>query len=143
MDEKLKEQNYVEELIEIIRSTKSNEELRDKLSDYHENDIADAFVRLDEEERKRLYPILGAEQVAEIFTYIDDPDLYLNELDLDKAARVISYMDSDDAVDVERHEQLEVWHAMLEYQELGLHRPQGRYEKHHACKEQRLLSAPV
>ena len=50
---------------------------------------------------------------------------------------------SDDAVDVERHEQLEVWHAMLEYQELGLHRPQGRYEKHHACKEQRLLSAPV
>ena len=55
MDEKLKEQNYVEELIEIIRSTKSNEELRDKLSDYHENDIADAFVRLDEEERKRLY----------------------------------------------------------------------------------------
>ena len=39
-------------------------------------------------------------QVAEIFTYIDDPDLYLNELDLDKAARVISYMDSDDAVDV-------------------------------------------
>ena len=100
MDEKIKEQNYVEELIEIIRSTKSNEELRDKLSDYHENDIADAFVRLDEEERKRLYPILGAEQVAEIFTYIDDPDLYLNELDLDKAARVISYMDSDDAVDV-------------------------------------------
>ena len=68
MDEKLKEQNYVEELIEIIRSAKSNEELRDKLSDYHENDIADAFVRLDEEERKRLYPILGAEQVAEIFT---------------------------------------------------------------------------
>ena len=67
---------------------------------YHENDIADAFVRLDEEERKRLYPILGAEQVAEIFTYIDDPDLYLNELDLDKAARVISYVDSDDAVDV-------------------------------------------
>ena len=54
MDEKLKEQNYVEELIEIIRSTKSNEELRDKLSYYHENDIAYAFVRLDEEERKRL-----------------------------------------------------------------------------------------
>ena len=60
MDEKLKEQNYVEELIEIIRSTKSNEELRDKLSDYHENDIADAFVRLDEEERKRLQDIYAA-----------------------------------------------------------------------------------
>ena len=54
MDEKLKEQNYVEELIEIIRSTKSNEELRDKLSDYHENDIGDAFVRLDVVEGMRL-----------------------------------------------------------------------------------------
>ena len=52
MDEKLKEQNYVEELIEIIRSTKSNEELRDKLSDYHDNDIAEALDSLTASERK-------------------------------------------------------------------------------------------
>ena len=89
--------DYEKEIASIIRSNASPAQIKDKLLDYHENDIADAFVRLDEEERKRLYPILGAEQVAEIFTYIDDPDLYLNELDLDKAARVISYMDSDDA----------------------------------------------
>ena len=69
MDEKIKEQNYVEELIEIIRSTKSNEELRDKLSDYHENDIADAFVRLDEEERKRLYPILSGTGCGNLYLY--------------------------------------------------------------------------
>ena len=53
-----------------------------------------------EEERRRLYPLLGPEWIAEIFTYIEDPDEYLKELDLGQAALVLSYMDSDDAVDV-------------------------------------------
>ena len=92
--------NYAEELLEILHSSLSKEELLDKISDYHENDIADALSQLTEEERKKLYPILGAERLAEIFTYIDDPDEYLKELDLDKVAKVISFMDSDDAVDV-------------------------------------------
>lgn len=92
--------NYAEEILKIIRSSSDNEELLDKISDYHENDIAEAFELLSEDERKKLYPILGAEQVAEIFTYIEDPDRYIGELDIDKAALVISYMDSDDAVDV-------------------------------------------
>ena len=92
--------NYAEELLEILHSSLSKEELLDQISDYHENDIADALSQLTEEERKKLYPILGAERLAEIFTYIDDPDEYLKELDLDKVAKVISFMDSDDAVDV-------------------------------------------
>lgn len=96
----LKEPTYVEELLEIIRSGLSAEELLDRLDDYHENDIAGAIEQLTEEERKRLYPILGAERVSEIFTYIEDPDIYLAEIPLEKAAQVISYMDSDDAVDI-------------------------------------------
>lgn len=92
--------NYAEEILKIIRSSSDKEELLDKISDYHENDIAEAFELLSENERKKLYPVLGVEQVAEIFTYIEDPDRYIGELDIDKAALVISYMDSDDAVDV-------------------------------------------
>ena len=52
--------NYVEELLEIFRSPLSAEELRDQISDYHESDIADAFEQLTVEERKKLYPLLGA-----------------------------------------------------------------------------------
>lgn len=92
--------NYVEELLEILRSSLAADELQDQISDYHESDIADAFEQLTEEERKRLYPLLGPEWIAEIFTYIEDPDEYLKELDLGQAAQVLSYMDSDDAVDV-------------------------------------------
>ena len=96
----INEQNYVEELLQIIRSGISDEELLDRLSDYHENDIAGALEQLTEEERKRLYPILGAERISEIFTYIEDVDQYLKELKLESVARVFSHMDSDEVADV-------------------------------------------
>lgn len=91
---------YVEELIEIIRAGLSREELVDWLFDYHDNDIADALELLTPEERKRLYSALGAERVAEIFAYLDDGDVYLKELSLKQQAKVISEMDSDDAIDI-------------------------------------------
>ena len=91
---------YVEELIQIIRAGLSREELVDRLFDYHDNDIAEALELLTPEERKRLYSALGAERVAEIFAYLDDGDVYLKELSLKQQAKVISEMDSDDAVDI-------------------------------------------
>lgn len=96
----LSEHNFVDEILKLFRTPMKQAELLDKLSDYHENDIAEAFEELSEEERKKLYPILGAERVAEIISYIEDPDEYLKEIGIDRAAKVISYMDSDDAVDV-------------------------------------------
>ena len=39
------------------------------------------------------------ERVAEIFSYLDDAEPYLKELPSEKAAKVVSNMDSDDAVD--------------------------------------------
>lgn len=96
----LKEPKYVEELVKIIRSNISEQELLERLSDYHKNDIAGALENLEEAERKRLYPVLGAKNLSEIFAYIEDVEKYIGELDLKDAAEVISYMDSDDAVDV-------------------------------------------
>lgn len=94
----LKEANFVFELLELIHSDLSEEVLLDKLSDYHENDIADALVQITPEERKKLYSLLGEKKLSEIFSYIEDVDLYLGELDLEILAKVISCMDSDDAV---------------------------------------------
>jgi magnesium transporter len=96
----LKEPNYVEELLEIIRGDISDEEKKDKLSDYHENDIADALEELTPEERQKIYRILGPDRVAEIFAYLENVDVYLDELKLEHAADLVSRMDSDDAVDV-------------------------------------------
>lgn len=95
----LTENNFLDEILTILRSGADSKTLNDRLSDYHDNDIAEAFEQLNENERKALYPALGAERISEIFSYIEDPDEYLRELGIDGAAQVLSLMDSDDAVD--------------------------------------------
>lgn len=95
--EVLKEPTYVEELLTLFRSNLGKEELLEKISDYHESDIADAMEQMTPEERKKLYPLLGEEYIAEILSYTEDAAEYLQEINLENAARVISEMDSDDA----------------------------------------------
>lgn len=93
--------DYEKELEAIIKSNLSDDEIREKLSDYHENDIADVLEDLTEEERRKLYRILGVESVSEIFAYLEDEvGKYINELDSEKAADIIESMDADDAVDI-------------------------------------------
>lgn len=100
MKELLKESTFENELVEIFRSNLSKEELLDKISNYHENDIAGALEKLNTEERKKIYPILGEEMVSDIFTYIEDPDEYLTELQPEMMVKVLSKMDADDVVDI-------------------------------------------
>ena len=96
----LKEPRFVEELLELVHGSLPETEFLDQLSDYHENDIAEALEQLAPEERQRLYPLLGAEKLSEIFAYIEDVDFYLKELDMETVAKIVSCMDSDDAADV-------------------------------------------
>lgn len=100
MKELLKESTFENELVEIFRSNLSKEGLLDKISNYHENDIAGALEKLNTEERKKIYPILGEEMVSDIFTYIEDPDEYLTELQPEMMVKVLSKMDADDVVDI-------------------------------------------
>ena len=95
----MQKKNYQEEILNLVHSGLPKAELAEKLSDYHENDLADALAALSPAERQALYPVLGIERVAEIFSYLDDAEPYLKELSAEKAAKVVSNMDSDDAVD--------------------------------------------
>ena len=92
--------DYVKELLRIIRTETDTTKLPKLLSDYHEKDIAEAITLLSETERRQLYPVLGAQKVAEIFSYLDDSEKYIEELPIEKAAKVVSYMDADDALDI-------------------------------------------
>lgn len=98
--EVLKEPMFVEEIIAIIRSGESEQVIAERLRDYHENDIAQSLEKLSKEERLYLYDILGAERFSEVLTFIDEPEVYFDELGVDKLAAVINEMDSDDAVDL-------------------------------------------
>ena len=93
--------DYDDELIKIIKGNLSDEEIRDRLESYHENDISAVLDRLTKTERLRLYKILGVEKVYEIFSYLgEDVVKYIEELAPEKAADIIESMDADDAVDV-------------------------------------------
>lgn len=93
--------DYENELIEIIKSGLSYKEIREKLENYHENDISSVLDKLTAEERLRLYKILGVEKVSEIFSYLEDDVVkYIDELAPENAADIIESMDADDAVDL-------------------------------------------
>lgn len=99
-NEFLNEPDYIQELVDLVRSGERREKIAEELTNYHDNDISNALDRLNGEERKVLYHILGDERVSEIFAYLDDPGKYLGELELEHAAYIIENMDADDAVDV-------------------------------------------
>ena len=108
------EPDYIHELVELIRSGENKEKIAEQLTNYHDNDISNALDELNEEERKMLYHILGADRVSEIFAYLDDPGKYLGELALEQAADIIENMDADDAVDVLEEVDEEIRNQLIE-----------------------------
>ncbi len=95
-----KQNNYVEEIVNLVHDTKEIERLLELLEDYHENDIADALELLSEEERGALYDAWGPERTSEILAYLEDAAPIFEEMELETAAEIIENMDSDDAVDI-------------------------------------------
>ena len=85
------------ELTKLIRSKQNDHEILKCLSNYHENDIADMLTVMTPKERKRIYTLLEPQKIAEIFAYLDEPQIYFSELSVKDAAKVVSLMDSDDA----------------------------------------------
>ena len=98
--EVLKKPVFTKEIAEIVKRSPSLNEMRERLRDYHENDIAQSFPLLNRAERNLLYSALDAKWLAEIISYLDDPARYVEEIGIDKLAEIINEMDSDDAVDL-------------------------------------------
>lgn len=90
----------VKQIIDLVKTVKQPRKLRVALEDYHDNDISYALEGLTKEERLSLYQIIGMERTADVFSYLDDVDEYLSEINLKDAAKLIEEMDADDAVDV-------------------------------------------
>lgn len=93
-------QNYVENILALIRSRSSVEEKRSALSHYHENDIAKVFPFLTKDERQQLYLLFDQDTLSDIFSYLEEPAEYFEELSTDAAADILENMDTDDAIDI-------------------------------------------
>lgn len=97
-------QDYTTEILEIIRSNASPGIMCDELRDYHENDLAEVLPELTLAERRKLYRILDEDMLSDIVEYAGEAAAsYLEEMDLKKAAGLLSHMETDIVVDVLRN----------------------------------------
>lgn len=94
--------NYESEIIRVIKGNYSPKAALKKLEDYHGSDIAQAMDSLTLQERKKLYRILGADMLSDALERLDEDEagVYLNEMDLKKAAQVVSNLETDAAADI-------------------------------------------
>ena len=63
MKEVLKEPVFTEEIVNIVRSSHSLDEMREELRGYHENDIAQSFELLNRAARNLLDTALGSRRL--------------------------------------------------------------------------------
>ena len=105
----------VSELARLLRSGgQTDEQLAVVLHDAHECDIAAALELLDVRQRARLYRLLGAERLGDVFAYVSDAGKYLRELPQEQAADIVEAMDADDAVDALETVSPELRSALME-----------------------------
>lgn len=110
----LQERDYVAQILGIVRSDLNDDEIKARLEEYHENDLANAFEELTAEERERLLEILGSEMMSEIVSFLDDAGEYLAEIDAEDAAEIIEQMDADDAAEALEELDEEIRHEIIE-----------------------------
>ncbi|MCD7729201.1 MAG: magnesium transporter [Clostridia bacterium] len=89
-----------DELLSLLSSDLTESQLAERLSDYHLADIAALYPELDEATRLKIESLLSQDELADLYSYIDNAEDYLNKMDRDRAADIIESMDADDAVDV-------------------------------------------
>ena len=92
--------DFIQEILQIIRSNLPDHEIKEKLLEYHDSDIADVLDYLEIEERYRIAKILGVEEVSDVLTYMDEADELLDQISDEKVADIIENLDADDAVDL-------------------------------------------
>ena len=95
----IKSPDFISEIVEIIQSAKQSE-IAELLYDYHDYDIARAIPLLDNKQRLLLYKALSDEHLSDIFTHLENPAEFIDELSNERVADIIEEMDSDDAVDI-------------------------------------------
>lgn len=89
--------DYRAEIAEIAKSRLTPGRMRERLSDYHERDLAAALELLGEEERKRIYRLLDIETLSGVLEYAEPLGDYLVELSVRRRAEVLSHIDAAEA----------------------------------------------
>ena len=92
--------DYIAEIVALINENIDNGDFLSALSQYHESDIADAFLELEEDVLIKLYDIIPPEMLADIITFIEEPEKFIDLMDNDDVAKILDNMESNDAAEI-------------------------------------------
>lgn len=90
----------INQLLDIMNASYHAHLLRESLSDFHSNDVAQVLPLISKDLRLRLYAVLSNDELSDIFAYLDNPSEFIEEMSGEKVADIIEEMASDDAVDL-------------------------------------------
>ncbi|MDE7313182.1 MAG: magnesium transporter [Eubacterium sp.] len=91
--------DYKAEIVKVLRSNLTPKRKQERILAYHEKDIASALEILSPEERARLYPLLNAETLADIFEYADCKTKYMSEISIQKRIAILSQFEITEMAD--------------------------------------------
>lgn len=91
--------DYKREIVEILRSNLTPGLMRERILDYHENDIAAALELLKKDERIRFYSILDIETLANVLEYSGQLNEYIGELSVRKRVEILSRLEAATAAE--------------------------------------------
>ncbi|MGN1165123.1 MAG: magnesium transporter [Lachnospiraceae bacterium] len=95
--------DYSTVIVEILRSNLAPKLIRERILSYHENDIASAIKLLNKDERNRLYSILDAGTLADVFEYCEHFNDYIQEIGIRKKIEIISRLKPATAIEYFQH----------------------------------------
>lgn len=114
--------DYDNQIAALIRSNLAPAPLKERLMDYHEKDIAEAFGLLNSDERGRLCRILDAETLANVLEYADLWMQYLGELPIHKRVEVLAQLEPAAAAEYLKQLEKEERSTILDLLELDTRR---------------------
>lgn len=103
-------------IVKLITENLPTEFIIDKLSDFHESDIADTLPLIKKNQRQKLFSILDVKTLASVLEYTEDEEYvrYIGELSNEKKVEVLNEIEVPDAVEYlktldakEKHELIE------------------------------------
>lgn len=91
--------DYKSEILQILRSNFTPRILRERILDYHENDIAAALELMSRDERKRFYSIPDIAALADILEYSEHRNEFISELSIRKKIGILSHFEPQTAAE--------------------------------------------
>lgn len=85
-------------LIHILVSDLNDSEKKEKILQYHENDIAAMLFKLDSRQRDEVFRLLGMKNTAKLLTYMDDIEELFNDLSSLQIAELLEKTDAGAAI---------------------------------------------